>query len=221
MTSERSYQLFIEAVREELLRELPGLSAQCEMAPPQRKNEDDVQFSSKTCTDAAVLVLFYPDNEAMQAPRILLTVRPEGMSKHAGQVAFPGGRWEEGESLVETALRETEEEVLIPKTQIDVLGALTPLYIPPTRFCVYPFVGAMYSFPDMEAQSDEVASMFGVSTQELNNPSFRHTFMNEISGIPGDTPYFSLNDEKVWGATAMMLAELSVVIQSIDRRRKG
>ncbi|MGA1495792.1 MAG: NUDIX hydrolase, partial [Rhodothermales bacterium] len=165
------------------------------------------------CREAGVLALFYPDANA--TPHLLLTRRPEAMSKHAGQVAFPGGRREEGESLQETALRETEEEVRIGAENVDIVGALTPLYIPPSNFCVHPFVGLIDHTPDLGVRTEEVADMFGVPPACLVDPALRSTTKLLMGDAERDIPYFALNGHVVWGATAMMLAELAAVLDPL------
>lgn len=211
-----SYRHFLDGLRRSLTAELPGTTAQFEMALPHRLNELRNPANKKTCLEAAVLVLFYPEKDSPDHAKLLLTVRPDGMAKHAGQVAFPGGRREKGEALVDTALRETAEEVAIPKRKIEILGALTPLYIPPSNFCVYPFVGAIDSYPDMATTSEEVASVFGVSVPDLVDPALRRTDVRDIKGKSVEIPYFALSGEFVWGATAMMLAELVAILRSIE-----
>ncbi len=216
-----SYRHFLDGLSRSLATELPGTMAQHEMAPPHRLNEQRNPAKKKTYLEAAVLALFYPEKDAPDEAKLLLTVRTDGMAKHAGQIAFPGGRRETGEDLVDTALRETDEEVAIPKQLIEILGALTPLYIPLSNFCVYPFVGAIDTYPDMAAASEEVASIFGVSVPDLVDPALRRTVMRDIREKPLEIPYFALNGEFVWGATAMMLAELVAVLRSIEPQYNG
>lgn len=183
------------------------------MAPLSRRQPSRASIEAQDCREAGVLALFYPD--ADEHPHLLLTRRPEAMNKHAGQVAFPGGRREQGESLEETALRETEEEVLIAASSVDLLGELTPLYIPPSNFCVHPFVGITEYTPDLSVRTEEVADIFGVHPGLLTDPSKRSTRRMKVGGAERDIPHFQFDDQMVWGATAMMMAELAAVLDPL------
>ncbi|GMQ81385.1 MAG: CoA pyrophosphatase [Rhodothermia bacterium] len=211
MTQFASYHQFLGNLGRALV-DPPGQCAQFEMAPEYRKNFDLASVNGRTRLEAAVMALFYPDKDDPGRPKLLLTLRPKGMTKHAGQVAFPGGRREAEEEFSETALRETEEEVSIPRSDIRILGSLTSLYIPPSNFYVQPFVGAVSHFPSMATTSDEVESVFGVSVEELRDPNIRTTTDKNISGNVVSVPCYQINDELVWGATAMLLAELVAVL---------
>jgi len=190
---------------------LPGREAQLRMAPLDRAAHLQPPPGGRLPRSAAVLALFYPDAE--ENPRLLLTVRPSDMNQHAGQVALPGGRHESGETLRETALRETHEEVLIPPGDIDILGALTPLYVIPSRFQVHPFVGIMRREADLSARSDEVADMFGVPACDLTAPERRSMHTRRIGQLERSVPHFDFEGHVVWGATAMMLAELAALFE--------
>ena len=205
-----SFPDFRDLLATQLSQPLPGQQAQFQMAPLARRQPEMASVHAKSCREAAVLALFYPCSKGK--PKLLLTVRPEIMNKHAGQVAFPGGRREEGEDLEQTALRETEEEVFIPTSHVDVLGKLTPLYIPPSNFCVYPYVGVIDYRPDMKRTSDEVAAMFGVRAHELILPEKREVVSRELAGAKRQIPYFAFEGREIWGATAMMMSELAAVL---------
>lgn len=210
MISQLSYSEFRDHLEAQLSGPLPGQQAQFQMAPLARRQPEMASVEAKKCREAAVLALFYPCSKGR--PKLLLTVRPEAMNKHAGQVAFPGGRRELGETLQETALRETEEEVFIPARDIMLLGELTSLYIPPSNFCVYPYVGVIDYRPDMKRTSDEVAAMFGVRAHELVLPTKREVFSSELAGKVRQIPFFGFEGRQIWGATAMMMAELAAVL---------
>jgi len=204
---------FAAFLHSRLSQPLPGQRAQYQMAPLSRRQPSRSSIEAQDCREAGVLALFYPD--ADEQPHLLLTRRPEAMNKHAGQVAFPGGRREAGESLEETALRETEEEVLIAARSIDVLGELTPLYIPPSNFCVHPFVGITENTPDLTVRTEEVADIFGVRPVHLTDPSKRSVRRMQLGGAERDIPHFLFQDHLVWGATAMMMAELAAVLDPL------
>ncbi len=210
MIDQLTFTEFRDLLTTQLSQPLPGQLAQFQMAPLARKQPAMASVESKTCREAAVLALFYPCSKGRA--KLLLTVRPEGMTKHAGQVAFPGGRREDGEDLVDTALRETEEEVFIPSNSIDIIGTLTPLYIPPSNFCVYPYVGLVEERPDMSRTSDEVAAMFGIRAHELILPEKREVFESELAGQLRKIPFFAFSGYQIWGATAMMMSELAAVL---------
>ncbi|MDA1029387.1 MAG: CoA pyrophosphatase [Bacteroidetes bacterium] len=210
MIDQFSFSEFRDLLITRMSQPLPGQVAQFQMAPLARKQPEMASVESKQCWEAAVLALFYPCSKGRA--KLLLTVRPEGMTKHAGQVAFPGGRREIGEELHDTAVRETEEEVFIPASSIDVIGALTPLYIPPSNFCVYPFVGLVNTRPDMSKTSEEVAAMFGVRAHELILPEKREVFVRELAGEQRQIPFFAFSGYQIWGATAMIMSELAAVL---------
>ena len=140
---------------------------------------------------------------------LVLTRRPETLNSHAGQISFPGGRQEPGESLAQTALRETFEEVGVPMTEIELLGQLSDTYIPPSDFEVHPFVGVMKGEkrPFFQPNAYEVAEILEVPVNHLLNPNTRKEIMWEFQGEPIDVPYFDVDGHKVWGATAIMLNE--------------
>lgn len=204
---------FAAFLNSRLSQPLPGQRAQFQMAPLSRRQPSSSSIEARDCREAGVLALFYPDTA--DQPRLLLTRRPEAMNKHAGQVAFPGGRREAGESLEDAALRETEEEVLIAADSIHVLGELTPLFIPPSNFCVHPFVGMIENTPDLTVRTEEVADMFGIHPIDLTDPSKRRVRRMEVGGMQRNIPHFLFRDHLVWGATAMMMAELAAVLDPL------
>ncbi|GIV57307.1 MAG: CoA pyrophosphatase [Bacteroidetes bacterium] len=199
----------IERLRTRLAHPLPGTEAQFTMAPRYRRDETLADVRGKPCRQAGVLALLVPHTAG--APAILLTVRRDHLARHAGQVSFPGGRLEPGESHVAAALRETHEEVGIDPASVDVLGPLTPLYIPPSNYCVYPFVGAVYAPPDLRPHDDEVAAVLAVPLTHLLDPSTRRCTPWTLRGRTVEVPFFEVEGHRVWGATAMMLAELLAV----------
>ncbi len=192
-------------LRDRLAGPLPGTAAQFEMAPAYRRDASVADVRDKPCREAGVLALLFPLGVT---PGVLLTVRRDDLNQHAGQVSFPGGRREPGETLQQTALREAEEEVGLRAAGIDVLGALTPLYIPPSNFCVYPFVAAVPAFPALYPRDGEVARIVTAALTALRAPETRRRETWTLQGTRVEVPFFAVEGLKVWGATAMMLAEL-------------
>lgn len=199
----------LEQLRSRLRGELPGVSAQLRMAPSIRMNPRLADVSGKPCREAAVLVVLYPEGEGLN---LLLTMRPPHMKVHAGQVSFPGGRREKGETLVEAALREAHEEVGLPPDEVEVVGSLTPLYIPPSNFCTYPFVAFCPSLPSLRPQDAEVHAVIHVSVDELFAPEARESGRWHVRGEEMDVPFYRYGPYRIWGATAMMLSELQAVL---------
>lgn len=207
------FHVLMAALATELGKPLPGRDVQLAMAPLDRLEHLAADASDRPYRDAAVLALLYPDDRG--DTRLLLTVRPDGMKQHAGQVALPGGRREAGETLTETVLRETHEEVLIPPDRIALLGTLTPLHVIPSKFNVHPYVGYSMEPPDLSVRTDEVAHLFGVPPVDLIRPERRKSRRQHIGQRERDVPYFDLEGHVVWGATAMMLAEFAAVLQAV------
>ncbi len=190
--------------------DLPGPEAQLSMAPAYRSRITRTRLHDRKCTDAAVVVLLIPDGDSLS---VVLTARRPDLKHHGGQISFPGGRREAGESLQETALRECNEEIGIAPCDVEVLGALTPLYIPPTHFCMHPFVGTC-STPTFRPDDREVDRVLTVSLPTLVDPTLRSTRKRTFGGKEYDVPYFAIDGEVVWGATAMVLAEFVAIADS-------
>ncbi|MEM8599655.1 MAG: CoA pyrophosphatase [Bacteroidota bacterium] len=181
------------------------------MAPMQeRRNPALIDPAGKPCRSAAVLMLLYGDHQGRA--QFALTQRPETMRDHSGQISFPGGRIEDGETALEAALREAEEEVGIDVPRDAVLGALSGLYIPPTRFCVTPYVATLDARPEFVLNRIEVARLIEASVADLVHPDNVRTTRRHIRGVDFEVPYFDLGGHVVWGATAMMLAEFRAIV---------
>jgi len=182
------------------------------MAPAYRADPSVMTVDGKDCREAGVLILLFPDGTT---PQIVLTVRRDHLPDHAGQISFPGGQREPGESLRETALREAHEEVNLDPDRVEVLGALTPLYIPPSNYCVHPFVGAASEPPPLRPTDAEVGTILRVPLPHLLAPTTRTWETWTLHGNEVDVPFFDVDGHTVWGATAMMLAELLALCDEV------
>lgn len=180
------------------------------MAPAYRMDLDKARVTGKNCREAGVLALLFPLDDA---PTLVLTVRRDHLPDHAGQISFPGGQREADETLEETALREAQEEVGLDPSHVEVLGALTPLYIQPSNFCVYPFVGAVPHAPTLRPTDAEVGKILRVPLAHLLRPETTVREEWSLRGMPVEVPYFGVEGYKVWGATAMMLSELLALFE--------
>ena len=157
---------------------------------------------------AAGLVLLFPIDEGAH---IALTVRSKTLGRHSGQVSLPGGVAEPGETFEQAALREAHEEVALAPSRVRVLGALTPLDIPVSGFRLHPIVGAMTQRPALRP-SGEVAQILEVSVAELIDQSSKVSITRVRSGQELTVPAFRIAGTEIWGATAMVIAELLVLL---------
>ena len=170
---------------------------------------------------AAVMVLFYPGstdgrtskNDSISSDlanlKLVLTKRNASLSTHASQISFPGGRQELEETLQQTALRETSEEIGITASKIEVLGQLNSIDIPPSDFTVTPFVGWHPQQPHFIRRAEEVDEIIETSVEHLLNPST--LVFGDIEIADGKTlklPFYEIGPHQVWGATAIILGEL-------------
>ena len=190
----------LEEWKAELSGDLPGVAAQLEMAPQFRGEFEHPGDPIK----AAVLILLYPKNGLVHT---VFMKRNAYDGPHSAQVSFPGGRFEaEDQTLRETALRETREELGI-NLPITVLGPLTDILIQVSNFLVSPFVAWVETTPDFSPDASEVQYLIECSLEELLNP--RNISSEEVirHGRQITAPFYSIEGEKIWGATAMMLSE--------------
>lgn len=207
------FDFLISLLERKLKSPLPGKEAHLRMSPQpvdQRRFEPVLPESIR---NSGVLILFYPDGQGSFFP---LIKRPEYPGFHSGQMAFPGGKMEqEDENIVQTALREAEEEVGIARHEVKVLGKLSDLYIPTSNFLVSPVVGFLERSPDFVPDLSEVSRIVKTDLRELLSPAIRKQTVLEISANRTlHTPYFEIDGEVVWGATAMILSELIAVLES-------
>jgi len=161
----------------------------------------------------SVLILLYEDKGKVMFP---LTKRPEYLGTHGGQISFPGGKGEPGETRIETALREAEEEIGIPASQVEVLGSLTEFFVIPSNILVTPVVGYLKSNLEFKPDSKEVKKILIASIEDLLHADAVRT--KEIMAgnmFPMMAPHFEVENEIVWGATAMMLNEFRTIVQEL------
>ena len=209
-----NFQRFITQLEITITNDLPGEESQQKM----RVNYDqfiELPFSKNNSTPAAVLILLYlEDNEIY----FFLTKRTDKLKNHKGQISLPGGTQEGNEKLIDTALRETQEEIGINKNSISIIGTMTPLFVPITGFMIYPFIGYSLNKPNPKPDPVEVAAIFSVNISDLLNKENRTIEQRSIDGYDVQVPYFKLNDYQVWGATSMILSEFRDLIKSINEK---
>jgi 8-oxo-dGTP pyrophosphatase MutT (NUDIX family) len=206
----QSFSSSIKKLQENLQKALPGKKAHRIMEAVSAKylGLNPTEETRKS----AVLMLLYPIDNEIHFPLIL---RNSYEGFHSDEVGFPGGRFEiSDENLIQTALRETQEEIGINPGEIQVLGTLTDIFIGPSDFNVLPVVGYLPYRPDFVPDSREVQQIFDLKLDYFSDPNI--VGCSEIS-IPGDlviTPYYEVNGHKIWGATAKIILELLCVLNN-------
>jgi 8-oxo-dGTP pyrophosphatase MutT (NUDIX family) len=202
----------LDAVRRALRQPLPGLPAQLRMSPPGRATESPI---GATPRDAGVLLLLYPVAGELH---FVLTRRTDRLGHHSGQISFPGGRREHGDiDIAATALREANEELGIDPAGVEIIGALSALFVPPSNFVIHPVVGYAQNAPAFTPQADEVAEAFDVPLAQLLEPASKCIVARPLLSLNGqmvDAPAYRLAGHEVWGATAMVLSEFETLLRS-------
>jgi 8-oxo-dGTP pyrophosphatase MutT (NUDIX family) len=205
-----------ELLRQRLAAPLPGVNAQLRMSPrPRLGAESGIDVSS--LRPAAALLLIYPHEDAWHMP---LTVRGSNLRHHTGQVSLPGGRLDPGESVEQAALREAHEEIGVMPADVDVLGHLTPLPVYVSGHLLHPVVGFTPRRPDFNLHSHEVERLIEVPIALLREPDRvlweQRTRILPAQGVM-NVPYFDVRDARVWGATAMVLAEFVALVDELEK----
>ena len=182
---------------------LPGPAAQHLLAPrPRRGWQPGVV--PPDCRRGAVLLLFFP---AAGGSALLLTKRGVDLPNHAGQVSLPGGAVEDGETIEEGALREANEEVGLDPRGVKVLGRLSPLHVPVSSFVLHPVMAVVDRRPSLRPTPGEVDRILEADVGLLLDRCSYDVERRTFRGSEYRVPYVVVEGEKVWGATAMVLAE--------------
>lgn len=208
---------FIHYLKDRLREELPGQPAQLKMAPepidggPRRELNPppDVRRSS-------VLILLFPNDE--NELELLLTLRSSDID-HGGQISLPGGRSEEGETVVETALRETREEVGISPESIEIMGTLSDLYVSHSNNLVTPVAGYREEAPHLTLDKREVEEAFSVEVQSLASKKNLTVENWNLRRYTYKVPYWNVHRVPLWGATAMILSEFLEIYREFEGER--
>jgi 8-oxo-dGTP pyrophosphatase MutT (NUDIX family) len=207
---------FLDRLRADLAGPLPGRAAQYRMAPRPRPGDDAFEQPRADTRQGGVLLLFYPYGGRLALPLIL---RPTYTGVHSGQVSLPGGGRESGDAdLTATALREAYEEVGAEPGQVQVLGRLSPLYVFASNYLVLPTVGWCTARPDFKLDPYEVELLIETPLADLLDERNRREEAWNLRGYTAQVPYFSVQGQTVWGATAMILSEL-LALPSVQQVR--
>ena len=165
-------------------------------------------------THSAVLVPLFCDPSGKL--HVVFTRRRDDLSRHAGEISFPGGRRDEGETLLETALREAHEEVGLPARQVDVIGALAPVGTFVTDYVIYPFVGVIEHGFEWVREEAEVAEVLELALEDL---IAGHSLKRLVRrGMAFRTDVYEVDGHTVWGATARIFTDLLNRLEGGPRR---
>ena len=193
-------------------KKLTGKFSQFKFAPKLRLNISDEDIEKRTPRLAAVLALFFPDQN--NETRFLLTERASYNGTHSAQISFPGGKKDLIDlNLQQTAIRETEEEVGVLKTEIQIIKQLSDTYIPPSNFMVTPFLAYTNQTPIFKPNY-EVANIIAIKLEDLLNDNNTTAMKMDTSYMKNiEVPCFKFKETIVWGATAMILSEIKDLIK--------
>lgn len=202
----------VQRLRAAMRGPLPGHDHFLEISGYKRPDIAAVMQQDPPPRASAVLALLYPKKDVLHT---LLMLRPTYDGVHSGQVSFPGGKREpEDDSLEETALREFAEETGAVTSEIELLGPLSPVYIPPSRALVTPYVGYADRLDSLSPDAQEVEALIETPFAVLLSEGIlkRREQYIPVMGRSAEIPYFDVQGHVVWGATAMMIAELRALL---------
>ena len=199
-------------IRTALYNVLSGEKAHCKMAPRPKYIAGIEGIHSTPPVNSAVLILIVPYENELAIPFIKRVNRGK---YHGGQIAFPGGKMEkEDTNALQTALRECHEEIGVPEEKVSILGVLSDIYIPLSNFNITPIVGTTLKLPDFTLSRDEVECVLLVKLSDLFNDKNKttHSFVRHDHEIIA--PGYTIGKNFIWGATAMIIAELEQLMKT-------
>jgi 8-oxo-dGTP pyrophosphatase MutT (NUDIX family) len=209
------FQYFLNYVPKFVEVVLPADESHYKMAPQERIDTlNDLENKNKNPKTAAVMMLFYPKKGRTH---LVLIVRNSYKGIHSAQIAFPGGKYEiEDLNYENTALRETYEEIGVSPDFMEIVKSFTHIYIPPSNFMVYPFMGICQEEIIFTPDSNEVAKIIELPMSVLlDDTLIVNVKISTSYGINCVVPAFKIEEHIVWGATAMMLSELKDVLKKV------
>lgn len=198
-------------IRTALYNVLPGEKAHCKMAPRPKFIEGIEGVHSAPPVNSAVLVLIVPWGNTLAIPFIR---RVNAGKYHGGQIAFPGGKMEKSDvNALQTALRECHEEIGVPEERVSILGVLSDIYIPLSNFNITPIVGTTLYMPEFTLSQNEVEQIIMVKLHDLfddKNKTTTSFYRHEHEIV---APGYKIGENFIWGATAMIIAELEQLMK--------
>ena len=207
----------IENIKENLELKLPGILSWNRMAvkPINDNNIDNEKIiryeellsenKLSEMKQAAVLICFFKKNGEYHLPLIR---RPMHEKNHPGQIALPGGAMEENETLENTALREAFEEVGIIPESVEIIGKMTPLPVPVSKYLISPFIGIAKHEPKWNINKQEVDELIILKFKDLIDSNNGYYEDWDLNGNTLRVPIFKVMNKEIWGATAAVLSEL-------------
>jgi 8-oxo-dGTP pyrophosphatase MutT (NUDIX family) len=204
-------EYFATNLKDEILKGLPGTEVQWQMASSDRYVKNFPSNPANDARKAAVLILLYPKDGSIYT---VFMQRPDYIGVHGGQISFPGGKMESRDkNIIETSLREANEETGVDSSTIKILGILTPLYIPVSNMMVTPVTGWIEENPVFNYKPEEVLFLIEADLKILLDPTIVRLKPFNIRGEVIEIKYFNYAENTIWGATAMILQELLVIIR--------
>lgn len=203
-------------LRTRLHRPLPGRQAHQRFVPDIPDAERRLAPPPADAKQSAVLMpLLFGEDGTLS---VVLTLRSDSLRTHKGQISFPGGRLDIGETIMQGALREAQEEIGLSPDDLDVLGSLSPLYIPPSNSAVTPVVAVVHGTPLWQINKNEVEEVLVQPISVLLNEQAFRIRTDIIPNLPVPVPSWDIHPTTpLWGATAMMLNEFITLYHEFHR----
>jgi 8-oxo-dGTP pyrophosphatase MutT (NUDIX family) len=205
--------IFKEWLVNRLNSALPGEESQYNLAPFKRKEEATIAWNNdKKPRLSAVMLILYPEDGMIHVPLIIRNVY-DGV--HSGQIGLPGGKNEYfDQNIQQTAIRETIEEISVHVNEKDILGSLSELYVPVSNFIIQPFIAWLDHKPEFTRDPSEVQKILEVPLAHLQNPAHvQERTIKTRDGYSIKAPGIPIEDEFLWGATAMIVSEFIAILQ--------
>jgi 8-oxo-dGTP pyrophosphatase MutT (NUDIX family) len=209
------FKCFTEFLAVRLKKKLPGKEAHLRMVPKIRLTEfTEIPIENKK---SAVLLLLYP--LGMDVSTVLIQ-RPVYEGYHSGQIALPGGKFQEEDiNVIQTAIREAWEEVGIVPGKINIIGQLSELFIPPSNFMLTPVIAFTNERPDFKIEPHEVSELIEVNISAFSDKNLKEKEITLHSGRVVETPFYDIHGHVVWGATGMIMREFAILLTEFTEKK--